>query len=107
MTAGERVRDRITKELQMAGGELDGREEEFLDQAVSAADTIEQLEGLLETQDLTATTKGGGLVVNPLLVEVRLQRVALLRFLNQIEIAPSTASGSARKLANQRWRGGR
>jgi hypothetical protein len=111
MTAGERLRSRIQAELDANEVVLDGRELEFLDRAVSVADSIESLEDVVDREG--PTTKGNrGTITHPALTEIRHLTIVLHRLLGSIDFegradAPDAKSKRGQAAAHARWRGGR
>ncbi len=109
MTAGERLRARIQKELDRNEVELDGRELEFLDRAVAVADGIEALEAVVALEG--PTTKGHrGTITHPALTEIRQLTLALHRLLGSIDFeakraAPDAKSRRGSAAAQSRWSG--
>lgn len=81
LSAGTRLRRRVSR-----GVEWDASERERLALAVAVADSIEQLEKLLEEQGLTLKGSMGQIRLNPAVTELRLQRSALARILSDLRI---------------------
>lgn len=93
------------------GWELDSREVELLERACATADHIALLEGVVARDGVTAAGSKGQVVAHPALLELRQQKLALLRLLGALELVdPAVARGRAtpaaqraRRAAEARW----
>jgi hypothetical protein len=106
LSAGAQLRQRIDTQLADDGLELDGKEQEILDRAVAVADTIKSLEQALVGQEPVVISRRGAPTINPILTELRLQRLVLLRLLGALDLNPNaklSASARGRRAANARW----
>jgi uncharacterized protein with von Willebrand factor type A (vWA) domain len=107
LAAGEALRARILGDLP-PNAELDQRETEMLEQACHVADDLASLEEAMRVHGVTSSTSGGRLIVSPLVVEARQQRLTLMRLLGSIgldapaEASSSPASSRASRAANAR-----
>jgi hypothetical protein len=104
----EKLRERVLAKAKENALELDTVEEETLDRACSLADTIEQIEGVLEVDGLTLPGPGGIIRVHPLVAEKRASIGLMDRLIASIKLDSAkgeTASQQARRAAGARWKG--
>ncbi len=87
--------------------ELDARELALLEKACGTADTVALLEKALATGSAVVTGPHGQILVNPVIAELRQQRLALARLLGAIDLGDvdetTPASRRARHAAQARW----
>lgn len=106
-TAGERLRARIQAELDENGVELDAKELALFERAQATADRIEELEAVVRETGLT--TKGHrGLIVSPVVTEIRQQSLLLKSLLAGFSLTVESADAKTnrgRAAANARWDG--
>lgn len=78
----------------------------LVDLARRQADDIEQLESALAVEGLTVRGSAGQPRLNPLVGELRLSRLALLRMLSELRVAdqgPLAKNATKQRAANIRW----
>lgn len=100
MTAGQRLRGRLQDDLDAAGMDLTGTELELADRAEAIADSIEQLEAVIQREG--PTTQGRrGTITHPALTEVRHLSALLARILGQLKV-PEDEDPAAKGKGNGR-----
>jgi hypothetical protein len=75
--------------------ELDEHESTILREACRTADSLDDLQNLLEVEGLTAESSQG-VRIHPALVELRQQRVTFARLLTALRIPAGVATGEGR-----------
>jgi hypothetical protein len=97
-SAGDKLVAEILADRDEAGLEPDSRETEALAVAKATADRIAELEETVERVGRTFTDKDGVVRPSPLLAEIRLQSLVLLRALNIIVLEPQKAAKDPAKV---------
>jgi hypothetical protein len=108
MKASEKLRERVLAKAKEQGLELDTVEEETLDRACSLADTVEEIEKVLEEDGLSVPGPGGIVRQHPLVSERRSSISLMNRLISSIKLDETrgeTPSQQARRAANSRWKG--
>ena len=106
-TSGELLLAQITADLAAIDQELTTSEAMLLDRACDTANTIQLLEESISQVGPMVTGPKGTPIVNPAVVECRLQKHLLANLLGRLNLdgSPSAASQHGRKAANIRWSG--
>jgi P27 family predicted phage terminase small subunit len=98
--AGKQLWKAIQAELP-DGIELDGREAELLARACSAADHILELERAVAADGVTVAGSRGQVTVHPALVEIRGQKLAMLRLLKSIDLSADVVEKPSERRARR------
>jgi hypothetical protein len=104
MTAGDDLRANIGSQLDLEHADVIWLS--VLEQACGAADTVQELVDSIAAQGSTIVGSKGQPAINPLVPELRQQRLALTRLLQALGTSDTeTTSQRQSRTARKRWEG--
>ncbi|WP_457142283.1 hypothetical protein [Mycobacterium sp. URHB0021] len=103
-SSGAALVARLREEMDAEELEPDAKEVELLSIAEALQDRIVELEGLIDSEGLSNTSKSGVVHLNPAVGEATQTRAALARVISGIQLRDDGKDPVKQRAANSRWR---